>query len=56
MKNNLAVIDYELNKLASPVAVERCPTGAIIWFDKKGGFRTGKKSKKIIRKEPLPIG
>lgn len=56
MKNNLAVIDYELNKLASPVAVERCPTGAIIWFDKKGGFRTGKKSKKIIRKESLPIG
>jgi len=56
MKNNLAVIDYEKNSLASEIAVERCPTGAIIWFDKKGSYRTGKKSKKIIRKESLPIG
>jgi len=56
MKNNLAVIDYEQNSLASPIAVERCPTGAIIWFDKKGGHRIGKESKKIIRKEALPVG
>ncbi len=56
MKDNLAVINYDLNSLASPIAVERCPTGAIIWFDKKGSFRIGKKSKKIIRKESLPLG
>ena len=56
MKSNLAVIDYDQNSLASPIAVERCPTGAIVWFDKKGGHRIGKESKKIIRKEALPIG
>ncbi|MCP3673404.1 MAG: RnfABCDGE type electron transport complex subunit B [Gammaproteobacteria bacterium] len=56
MKDNLAVIDYEQNSLASPIAVERCPTGAIVWFDKKGGHRIGRDSKKIIRKEALPIG
>jgi len=54
--DNLAIIDYDNNSLASSVAVERCPTGAIVWFDKKGGFRIGKDSKKIIRKQPLPIG
>ena len=56
MKDNLAVINYEQNSLASPVAVERCPTGAIVWFDKKGGHRIGRESKVIIRKESLPIG
>ena len=56
IQNNLAVINYDKNNLASPISIERCPTGAIVWFDKKGGHRVGKDSKKIIRKEPLPIG
>lgn len=56
IKNNLAVIDYDKNALASPVAIERCPTGAIIWFDQKGSYRTGKDSKKVIRKQALPVG
>ncbi len=56
IRNNLAVIDYSKNDLASKVAIERCPTGAIIWFDKQGGFQVGKDAKKIIRKEVLPIG
>lgn len=56
MRDNLAVIDYSKNDLASKVAIERCPTGAIIWFDKKGGYQVGKDAKKIIRKEVLPIG
>ena len=56
MENNLAVINYEKNNIASQIAVQRCPTGAIIWFDKKGGHQIGKDSKKIIRKEPLPVG
>lgn len=56
VKNNLAVIDYSKNKLASKVAIERCPTGAIVWFDNKGGYQVGKETKKIIRKEVLPIG
>lgn len=54
MKDNLAVIDYSKNSLASKVAIERCPTGAIIWFDNKGGYQVGKDAKKIIRKEALP--
>ncbi len=53
--NNLAVIDYSKNKLASRVAIERCPTGAIVWYDKKGGYTVGKDTKKIIRKEALPV-
>jgi len=56
IKENLAVIDYEKNSLASKVAIERCPTGAIVWFDRKGGYQVGKKTKKIIRKEALPVG
>ena len=56
MKNNLAVVNYDENSLASPIAVERCPTGAIVWLDNKGGYRTGKASKKNLRKEPLPLG
>ena len=33
MVNNLPVIDYEKNDLASPEAVGRCPTGAIVWLE-----------------------
>ena len=30
--SGVAVIDYALNELAAPRAVERCPTGAIVWL------------------------
>jgi ferredoxin len=30
--SGVAVIDYQLNDLADPHAVERCPTGAIVWL------------------------
>jgi len=33
MINNLAVINYEKNELTSPKAIERCPTGAIVWVE-----------------------
>jgi RnfABCDGE-type electron transport complex B subunit len=33
MKNNLPVIDYSQNELASPKATARCPTGAIVWLE-----------------------
>jgi Fe-S-cluster-containing hydrogenase component 2 len=56
IRHNLAVVDYRKNDLASKVAIERCPTGAIVWFDKQGGYQVGKDAKKIIRKEMLPIG
>ena len=55
IRDNLAVIDYSRNALASRVAIERCPTGAIVWFDRKGGYEVGRDARKIIRKEPLPL-
>lgn len=54
IKQNLAVVDYSKNKLATPLAIQRCPTGAIVWMD-KGTVRKGAAAKKIIRKEPLPV-
>ncbi|HEX2716973.1 MAG TPA: hypothetical protein VHM67_04785, partial [Gemmatimonadaceae bacterium] len=30
--SGVAVIDYSLNELAQQRAVERCPTGAIVWL------------------------
>ncbi len=56
MKNNLAVIDYELNDRTSQDIIKRCPTGAIGWFDERRGFVKGPSAKKIVRKGPLPIG
>jgi ferredoxin len=31
--SGVAVIDYDLDALADPRAVDRCPTGAIVWLD-----------------------
>ncbi|MBK1651212.1 RnfABCDGE type electron transport complex subunit B [Halorhodospira halochloris] len=53
IERNLAVIDYEKNALASPVAIERCPTGAIVWLEGDKP-RKGAGARKIIRKESLP--
>jgi Na+-translocating ferredoxin:NAD+ oxidoreductase RNF subunit RnfB len=33
MVNGLAVIDYGMNELASPDAIARCPTDAIVWVE-----------------------
>lgn len=54
MKDNLAVIDYSKSHLASPVAIQRCPTGAIVWLDNEVP-RKGGKAKKIVRNDALPI-
>lgn len=35
MKNNLPVIDYSKNELATPDATRRCPTNAIVWVEGK---------------------
>ena len=54
MRNNLAVVDYGKNDLASRVAIERCPTGAIVWLgDKK--IEKGVEARRIVRKEAIPI-
>lgn len=54
LDKNLAVIDYSKNHLASPVAIERCPTGAIVWLDGREPVK-GREARKIIRKEALPV-
>jgi Na+-translocating ferredoxin:NAD+ oxidoreductase RNF subunit RnfB len=54
LERNLAVIDYDKNSSAKPIATDRCPTGAIVWLI---GDRIvkGKAAKKIIRIQPLPV-
>ena len=54
IKDNLAVIDYSKNALASHVAIERCPTGAIVWLEADGSKLKGRDAKKVIRKAALP--
>lgn len=53
--NNLAVVDYAKSHLMVRKAIERCPTGAIVWFDEKQGVQKGLEAKKITRKTPLPV-
>lgn len=53
IRDNLAVIDFTKNSLASRVAIERCPTGAIVWLEKGGQIEKGKDARKVIRKEAL---
>jgi Na+-translocating ferredoxin:NAD+ oxidoreductase subunit B len=55
IKDFLAVIDYSKNELASRVAIERCPTGAIVWMQDQKTLK-GSSAKKILRMEPLPRG
>jgi Na+-translocating ferredoxin:NAD+ oxidoreductase RNF subunit RnfB len=49
IKNNLAVINYELNALASVDATKRCPTDAIVWLENSKQFE-------LTQKTELPIG
>ncbi len=53
--NNLAVIDYSQNKLATAAPTQRCPTGAIVWFEKDLGPLKGAEAKRITRHTPLPV-
>ncbi len=54
LEHNLAVIDYAKNDTANKAAIERCPTGAIVWLEGDRILK-GKSAKKIIRIEPLPV-
>jgi RnfABCDGE-type electron transport complex B subunit len=56
IRDNLAVVDYRKNALASRVAIERCPTGAIVWLDDRQGALKGRDAKRVVRREPLPLG
>ena len=55
MENNLPIVDYSKNQLATPGIIDRCPTGAIVWLENKQVIK-GSKAKKIVRKTPLPVG
>lgn len=47
MERGLAVIDYDLIELENPKAVERCPTGAIVWLE-------GQQFPALLGLEPTP--
>ena len=53
MQGNLPVIDYSRGRVTS-AAIERCPTGAIVWLDPKKGTVKGPAAQKIIRQGDLP--
>lgn len=56
IENNLAVVDYSRNDRADISAIQRCPTGAIVWIEKDGERVKGYAARKIVRKTPLPVG
>jgi H+/Na+-translocating ferredoxin:NAD+ oxidoreductase subunit B len=49
MVDDLAVVNYELNDLTSPIAIKRCPTDAIVWLEGDDQFVEKAKS-------DLPLG
>jgi len=55
LDGNLAVIDYNQNQKLSRAVIERCPTGAIVWFEDPDTAVKGAAAKKIIRQQPLPV-
>ncbi len=48
MKDNLAVIDYS-RRHRQRQAIERCPTGAIVWLDPEDGPLKGAAARRIVR-------
>lgn len=55
LKNNLVEIDYGWNDHAERRFTDRCPTGAIVWFDDRGRALRGHAAKKILRHDALPV-
>jgi len=47
MRDSLPVVDYDKNELATPDAIQRCPTGAIVWLDAEKGPIRGEKARKV---------
>jgi Na+-translocating ferredoxin:NAD+ oxidoreductase RNF subunit RnfB len=47
MVNGLAVVDYSKNDLATPAAIERCPTSAIVWVEGMQQFDLSRPSKEV---------
>lgn len=55
MVHNLPVIDYSQNH-HTQAPIQRCPTGAIGWWDDDGAFLKGPESRKVIRQTPRKEG
>lgn len=55
IEDNLAVVDYTMNHAGARDAIQRCPTGAIVWIDEKLGPVKGAEAKHITRKSSLPV-
>jgi len=55
VRDNLAEIDVSLANEARREAIDRCATGAIVWYDDAGQPRRGVAAKKILRQEALPL-
>ena len=55
MKKNLPVVDYSRNHLAGREAIERCPTGAIVWYVNDGDAVIGREARPVHRRAPLPV-
>lgn len=56
MVDNLAVVDYAHNELASTGAIQRCPTGAIVWLRDGTEAMKGPQAKPVVRHHALPVG
>jgi electron transport complex protein RnfB len=54
LDGQLATIRYELNAWATRDPIERCPTGAIVWFETPNKAVKGAAAKKILRQDALP--
>ena len=54
LANNLVEIDYDWNDKAAQSLIDRCPTGAIVWFVTPDRALRGHEAKKILRNEALP--
>lgn len=55
LDGNLAAINYDWNDQAEQRIIDRCPTGAIVWFATPDQAVKGAVAKKILRNEPLPL-
>lgn len=55
LEGQLAAVRYELNEQTSKRAIERCPTGAIVWYADADHALKGAAAKKILRQDALPI-
>lgn len=55
MTYNLPVIDYGAGE-QTKVPIQRCPTGAIVWWNEIGEAEKGKAARKVIRKGAREVG